>query len=354
MIKFPSIEQFRNVIRNSEFKARNSFDEKGEKVFNRAAPLPKLNFHGTVKLHGTNAAIVFMGEEFIYQSRERVLTLDEDNAGFVDHMHYFLAGESTKKSTSGGPTPAEFAVSCVMDSFCRGVEPTKENPLCIYGEWCGGNVNKGVGINGLPKMFVIFAVKFNDEWQDLDSLNIEENKLGIYNIEDFATWDVCIDMEDPKLMQNTLSELTIKVEEECPVAKHFGNTGVGEGIVWKCSTEGWNSSDFWFKVKGEKHQASRVTTLAPVDMEKHAKLTDFVNSVVTDARCEQGLQNLVNEQLKPFEMQSMGDFIRWVVGDIMKEEGDTIEANGFNRKQLGSPISEKARKWYVEALNTCS
>jgi hypothetical protein len=40
-----------------------------------------------------------------------------------------------------------------------------------------------------------------------------------------------IDFNMPQLVQNQLSEITIAVEEECPVAKAFGFSGIGEGIV---------------------------------------------------------------------------------------------------------------------------
>ena len=48
-------------------------------------------------------------------------------------------------------------------------------------------------------------------------------------------------------------EITEAVENECPVGKHFGVSGVGEGVVWTCVSEGWNDSGTWFKVKGEAH-----------------------------------------------------------------------------------------------------
>ena len=60
MIKFPSIEQFRNVIRHVKSKAQFvGKDENGDPVYDQSIPLPTLQFCGTVKLHGTNAGIVY-------------------------------------------------------------------------------------------------------------------------------------------------------------------------------------------------------------------------------------------------------------------------------------------------------
>lgn len=53
MHKFPKIDQFRQVIR--EVRSRTEFaglDENGEPIMERGKPLPKIQYRGTVKLHG--------------------------------------------------------------------------------------------------------------------------------------------------------------------------------------------------------------------------------------------------------------------------------------------------------------
>jgi hypothetical protein len=91
--------------------------------------------------------------------------------------------------------------------------------------------------------------------------------------------------------------------------------------------------------------------MAAVDVEAARAISEFVDSTVTENRLVQGLQNLTGEQLKPFEMTSLGDFIRWVFNDILKEEADVIAASGFDQKKLRGPIANKARQWYVKRLN---
>lgn len=345
MIKFPSIDQFRTCIRAVVNKAQwDGQDENGDSKFNRNADIPKLKFRGAVKLHGTNAAIVREVDKAItYQSRERELTITSDNAGFALYMS---------------------ARTCLIDSMIDGminwVNPAWDDvpqTVVVFGEWCGGNIQKGVAINGLPKMFVIFAVKFiyseeRSVWCDIaDFKHIVSKEDKIFNILQFGQFDVEIDFAKPHEIQNTLIDLTIKVEEECPAGKFFGNAGIGEGIVWTCREPEFFSSKFWFKTKGEKHSASKVKVLASVDVEAIAALDDFVDMAVTETRLEQGLQNLVNEQLKPFEMASMGDFIRWVFNDVVKEEMDTIVASQINPKKIGGLVANKARKWYIDQFN---
>jgi len=348
MIKFPSIEQLRTVVKNVQHQSRFAgVDDTGEPIFDSTRPIPTLRFVGTVKLHGTNAGIVLdrTGTDFIYQSRERVLTLEADNAGFMAHMQANQDSVDTLFAT-------------VMLQI-EDLDSVKF--ICIYGEWCGGNIQKGVGISGLPKMFVVFGIKVIYEtdddgsegvWIPVQNIQYEDKDAGIYNVHQFGSWTIDIDFNHPQLSQPKLIELTEMVEAECPAGKFFGNTGIGEGIVWHCEEPGFTSSRLWFKVKGEKHSVSKVKTLAPVDVEAYKKQQDFIDSVVTEARLEQGIQNLINEQQKPFEMASMGDFIRWVFNDIVKEETDTIEANGFDSKKLGGPIANKARPWFIQRLNS--
>lgn len=336
MIKFPSIEQYRNVIRNVQHQARFAgLDEAGEPIYDHNRTLPVLAFRGTVKLHGTNAGIVLLLDEGVqFQSRERVLTLEEDNAGFASHM-------------SGNYD----AVRVILEQVASHVEV--KDHVAVYGEWCGGNIQKGVAIAELPKMFVIFAVKIDGEWVNPEHWSHVRNEdARIFNIQDFPTYQVDIDFERPHLAQERMIEITTAVEECCPVGNAFGVQGIGEGVVWQPISPDFSESKFWFKVKGEKHSVSKVKTLAAVDVEAIKAVEEFVANVVTEARLEQGLDNLVREQLKPFEMSSLGDFIRWVVTDIVKEESDTIAASGFDQKKLNPQISNAARKWYITKYNT--
>lgn len=348
MIKFPSIEQLRTVVKNVQHQSRFAgVDDTGEPIFDNTRPIPTLRFVGTTKLHGTNAGIVLDRESpyFSYQSRERVLTLEADNAGFMAHME-------------ANQTAVDDLFIAVMNRL-EDLDAVKY--ICVYGEWCGGNIQKGVGISGLPKMFVVFGIKVINQtdgedtegrWIPVQDLEFRNEEAGIYNVHEFGSWTIDIDFNHPQLSQPRLIELTEMVEAECPAGKFFGNSGIGEGIVWHCEEPGFTSSRLWFKVKGEKHSVSKVKTLAPVDVEAYKKQQDFIDSVVTEARLEQGIQNLINEQQKPFEMGSMGDFIRWVFNDIVKEETDTIEANGFDSKKLGGPIANKARPWFIQRLNS--
>lgn len=335
--KYPSIEQFRNLIHNVNHKVDYvGLDANGEAIVDESRIKPTLSFIGSTKLHGTNAAVVidFKNDEIYYQSREHIITPTKDNAGFAMFMANIQQG----------------FINCVQYSLNHA--PNRK--YVIYGEWCGGSIQKGVALNQLPKMFVIFDICSIDieteerTWLHKGFLKeFSNHKENVYNIYEFPTWSIDIDFNKPQFSQNELIDLTIKVEEQCPVAHQLGAEGVGEGIVWKCITPGYEDSQFWMKVKGEKHQSSKVKTLAPVNVEKLEGINNFVESVVTPNRCIQALQNILL-QGKSLDKSCLGDYIRWIHNDIIKEEIDTIVANGFDQKVIGKPISDKARQCFFQ------
>ncbi|KAG4072859.1 hypothetical protein HA402_002602 [Bradysia odoriphaga] len=328
---YPSTEQFRHVI--------TSVKRYAEK---RSEGLPTLKFIGTVKLHGSNAAIGYHKDAGHWcQSRNNVVTPKKDFEGFA-------------KSLS--PVADQFLTEFILPQ-CPALRKHYESGrrIVLFGEWCGGKIQKNVAIFGLPKMFVIFNVQLCDdeiqtEEEELDNSNDDESEKpkvwlppqqwshikwhekSIYNIYDFPTYDIDINFECPQLVQNKLIEITESVEEQCPVGSHFNRNGLGEGVVW---TE-WEKSNgnLVFKVKGEKHSVTKVETLAAVDTVKCENLQSFVNYACTENRMEQGLEYMREQQL-PIEMKNFVVFMKWIVGDIVKEEKDTMDASNINSTEVG-------------------
>lgn len=323
---FPSIGQFKDTIKAVRSNAKY-----------HQIPVPKLTFVGTVKIHGTNAAIVSAPNgEIYYQSRERIITAVDDNAGFAAWAH------SQHKE-----------VSTLFSSLEHLRKPGEY--IQIYGEWCGGNIQKGVGVSKLPKMFVIFGLRVaseaNTEWLDVNcNINLVKNKVNnCYLISDFTQWNAVIDFSSPELMQNKLQEVTLSVEKDCPVARSLlGETNeelIGEGTVWTCVDD----PTLKFKVKGEKHSVSKVKTLAAVDTEKVESVNAFVDKTCTENRLNQGLDKLKEKGLE-LTSKSTGEFIKWIVSDILKEELDTMTDSGLSTKNVTSNIASKARQFYLSSI----
>lgn len=321
MKKYSSIEQFRNVIK----EVRTRFDYKGKDndgnaIYKHTENYPVLKFTGTVKLHGTNAGIVkYADNRLEFQSRERILSIEEDNANFMSEM-------------------LKIDVSFLFKNI-------EFNDYCaVYGEWCGGSIQKGVAINALPKMFVIFGIKADDKWIELPK-DLHANSKQIFNILQFPTFDVEIDFNEPELIQNRLIELTNEVEKSCPVGKFFGIDGIGEGIVFTAE----NDQNLKFKSKGEKHSVTKVRKLNAIDTELMSSIKEYVESVVTENRLEQGITFFVENNIE-IDSKNTGQFLSWIVRDVLKEEYDTLLDNNFDEKKVKNAIVSKARMWFLNKI----
>lgn len=325
MIKFPSIEQFRSTCKHVNDRAKYNNESS-----------PTLEFRGTVKLHGTNASIVIHADgTHQIQSKNQVVT--KGHYGFVDFIEERIMS-------------IKISLNAPVDAMM---------PITIFGEWCGEGIQKGVALSQLDKMFVVFAISYGegenvvrqdhtrmDEVINFDGLN----GLSIYNVDQFGVFPILIDFNNPKLSQNDMIVTTENVERECPAGKFFGKSGIGEGIVYKCVSYGYESSDFWFKVKGAKHSVSKVKTLVEVDVVKLKSITEFIERVLTENRLCQGVDYLIEMDMNVTQKET-GTFLSWIFADIMKEESDVMEASGLNKKDVSRDIGKKARAWYFKHID---
>jgi hypothetical protein len=333
-VKYPSIDQFRQVVRQvNSMTAYQGKDEEGNALYDNTIPMPTLTFKGTVKLHGTNAGVCYDPStgEIWAQKRTGLCTVEKDNAGWA----FFV--ESNKDAFG-------FLFS---DIQYRIVGENSLDVITLFGEWCGGNIQKGVAISELGKMFVMFGMKVGENWYDLPSF-IDDQDSSIWNIRMFDTYSIDIDFSNPAMSQNKLLEITLAVEEECPVGKTLGVSGTGEGVVWECSYKG---QVLRFKVKGEKHSATKVKKLAAVDTEKLNSINEFVEYAVTNNRLNQGIEQVFTLQGEEIDIKKMGVFLKWVMGDICKEEMDTLVDNNLEPKDIARSVSNKARAWFMEVYN---
>ena len=339
-IPFPSITQFKDVVKQVRQNAKY-----------HELPLPTITFSGAVKLHGTNSCIVRKVDgtvDDIYaQSRERVLSLESDNAGF----NAFVLQHKNKFNS-------------IIDMIVYDHMP-RSGFVQLYGEWCGGSIQKGVGLNHLPKQFILFAVRISDDAESQNWMSPDEMKsiMGYFPsdvircIHDFPTFDIDIDFNNPELSQNRLVELTNAVEKDCPVSRQllgmeFNKELVGEGIVYTAiysSVPGFDISGIRFKVKGRLHSSSKVKTLASVDEEKMNSVKEFVDAVCTLNRLEQGI-TVLKEQGMEIDVKNTGFYLRWLVSDCIKEESGMMVNSGLCTKDVTSSISATGRQFWINQL----
>jgi hypothetical protein len=343
MLKFPSIESFRHAVAN----VKRSCDY-------HQMPYPKVKYVGTVKLHGTNAGIEvdFANKTLIPQSRERVLSTEADKAGFaafVENNHDEL-----------------FEMFNNLFSFFT----TVMNPVVtVYGEWIGPGIQKNVGINQLSqKTFVMFFVAFHDQIESSDDGQIHctfyplSNWVGIDEIavphvthigKGIESPVIEIDFGQPDLVVEQLEKLTSEYEEHCPFAGTYGIDGIGEGLVWIPENSfgilpGGFEHRMWFKTKGEKHgnKSTNNTVKVAVTAEKVEDFNALISQIMPMWRLEQGMSKLRESGIDEPSKAQTGDFIKWVVSDVHKEEIDTVEASEFEWKVVASELSRRARQWF--------
>ena len=82
-----------------------------------------------------------------------------------------------------------------------------------------------------------------------------------------------------------------------------------------------------------------------MDTELVESMNEFVDNVLTESRLRQGIDKLKEMGLE-VSQKSTGEYLRWIIGDILKEEQDTIITNQFDPKKLNPLLSNKARVWF--------
>lgn len=310
---FPSIGQFREAVKY----ARKFMYKDGQEQLT-------IPYTGTVKLHGTNAGIIIEGDQIGFQSRSRILEINSDNVGFC------FWGEQNK----------DFFFS-LRDEYFKGFER-----VILFGEWVGQGIQKDVGISQIEKSFFMFAVNIDGRWSSLPNAIAANPDIKFFPLTR-PVYEITIPFHNPEKEAEQMEQWVAAVEAECPVAKQFGVFGIGEGIVFvPCDFDLRQKSQLWFKVKGEKHSVSKVNTGAKVPLPVVENLSEVLDSIVTENRLKQGIDFLKSDG-KEITQALTGDYIRWVVNDIMKEEKDFFLENNIQPKQINSHIANRAREFFT-------
>lgn len=327
---------FKNLVHRFQFAG---LDAEGKPIYDSTRPLPVMQFSQTVKIHGTNASVVFYRNgDYQIQSRSRIISVESDNHGFAMFVEQRLD-----------------AFKRIADRVLN--EYTDADFVVIYGEFAGENIQKGVAVQELPKQFYAFEIRIG-KLPDVNlglvdhvlrEIDLFDHDKQIFSIMEFDNKFIDIDLN--KTPQHYIEQLLKDVEyveNECPVAKRFGVSGIGEGIVLKCSV---GNETHRIKVKGEKHTTSKVKSLTSnISPEELKKRVVFVDAVITENRVKQAI-DFIREQNLPVDKSSTGAAMRWIVNDVHTEEKEEIVAAGFDAKRLNSALSAKARSIFFKLLD---
>ena len=320
-VKYQKIPSFENA----------KYDLNFEKEKNEVDNFPVLDFTGTVKLHGTHGDILrFSDGNLSIQSRNRVLHVNDDNHGFAAFM-----------------TQNKFVIDSLFDKIIQIHGTSPLNHIMISGEWCGSKIQKHVALMKLPKMFVVFGINIDDSHLDMRSFkDVFCETANIYNIYQFPTYNVTIDFNSSTDVEELLANFSNEVERECPVCKHFGVSGTGEGIVW-------SNEKLTFKTKGvlmthSKNPSSGISDISP----KNENTNEFLKTYVSESRLNQGIEYLRELNMK-ITKSSVSTFIRWIENDIITEEKHTLDSLQLTKEEfsrLKKDVNNLSVKWFLEYL----
>lgn len=354
MQKFVSIEQFRHVVATVNSHATYvGRDDHNVPVYDETRPRPTLTFTGTVKLHGTHAAIGFEWPSGAWyaQSREKVLSKDKDNAGFFAFL-------SDARHDMSRQALRQAACDVAWDMRINLVSAVS---VTFFGEFCGPQVNMKAAIGQIEPAFYCFgvSVRFYDDrdlWLPLNEVKAayrrrvlpDQSSPELRFITDFAQYSITIDFNHPEAALDELERLTREVEAQCPVAHALGQPGIGEGIVWSCTEVAYGP--LMFKTKGAKHKGTRTQRIVDIAPEVMSSLQAFVVAVVTENRLQQGYDR-IRDRKGRVGLDDIGEFLDWLGKDVMKEEIDTLRASGLARKQVMHAVNQAAKKWFMAQLS---
>lgn len=288
-------------------------------------------FANGILVHNSNASVRFTQDgEIIPQSRNRVLSVGDDNFGFAAFV------DKNK------------------DVF-KIIAP-KGGDFTFYGEWCGGSIQPKVALEQLEKHFVIFSMLHNDIMYSIPKvIGIVEidyeffNKAGIYFIHQIPTYKITVDFSRPEDVVDELTDLTIAVEKECPWAKFRGATGdnlIGEGIVW-APVDTTLPFEMWFKTKGLEHKKGAKAPKVEVAPEVLKDQRALAEKLLPEWRLEQGI-SVLRERGLDIEPKNIGEYLKWISQDILKEEQDVMTANGTDWKKINPIVLQRARQHILE------
>ena len=226
--------------------------------------------------------------------------------------------------------------------------------IMIVGEWAGKGIQAKVGVSSVKQKFLtIFNIRIGQMWQDIRKFRtISLPDYRIFNICDFPTYSITIDLSSLKDVERADEEMQTLVEQidkKCPLAAQLGVEGGGEGIVYTYHPVEPDSTLYHFKVKGTSHQIVKKPKVWNVSAEKVQSIAAFIEYAVTEARLDQGISYL-EEMNIPIEPESTRKYINWVAQDVLKEESHMLEQLGLKEKDIKSQLSKTIRNGWLIRL----
>lgn len=229
---------------------------------------------------------------------------------------------------------------------------THTNTIVIDCEWAGGNIQKGnAACSGIAKgayIFDYFRIVNNDtdetQYKSTEDLNSYADH-SIYLISYFGRCSVSLDFNNPKQCEKSLQHMAETIEDKSLIALYHNKPdNVGEGVYLYGEHEGIR---YHLKAKGLKHGGK------PKDKSNKPKLSDedkqkfqgIADKVTPEWRITQAIT-----ETEATQMKHIGQVIKWVNQDIVKEEMPVLHEAGVELKKINGFIAQIVKDYYIEYI----
>ena len=352
-IKMGDIPVFSEFVRNIKHQTFYlGKDENGDAIYDYSIPLPIIKAKGFEKIHGTQMGVSFNNiDGFWVQSKNNIITTEKDNAGCAFNAY-------AKK---------DIWLNIIIKLANEYNLDLNKNTITVFAEWCGGNIQKNSAASGLDKRAVIFRY-FKVTPFDLDDehpayrletiasgKNVSSPENNIFNIADYPHIDFIIDINNYEKSQNEIMAKIIENEEHSPFGKAFGkDNNILEGYVFSTVFKG---TVLLWKIKGDKHSKSKVKNKKTYTPEELAKFDDArrcAEEIFSHQRCNQALREVFGPNDEDINIKRIGDYLKWLRKDIIKECTNVISDYGLEPKDVMKYIQEKNKQYFFGVLDKSS
>lgn len=334
--------------------------------------LGKLFFVGP-KAHGSNASYFLNDSGITVATRNNhLVTLPYDNVedALQDYTH-----SNKLPFTTNGKVLKELYLR-IMDEFGSLHGGVKE--VQVVGEYCGGNIQKRVGLQTVPKMFMTFAVKiiFNSVEEFLIDRSTDKttDNVGIRHVyrwmsqvmlndyiadelhpaSKFFSRQLPVDNDTVDESFDLMNSMTLEIEEDCPIARKIRDenniphpeSSIGEGCVVNIEDDrAYLICDrLIFKIKGDKHAKIKRVKGGPIEYEGEEKrLFDLAHEYTPGWRLDQ-----FDTDTDPSQRSnaSFKEYKQDIIDDIFDEEDVTSIDDAIKLSFFKSIVAKICANFY--------
>lgn len=295
--------------------------------------ISKFAYRGKIKLHGTNAGILFENGEVYPQKRSDFITVWDDNCGFAKFV-------------------SELDIN------------VPDTNMIFYGEWAGPGVQKSDAVAMIDqKSFFVFSVyDLQNEVMIIEPSEIKEivdDAFGDHKQIFVIPWysdeveiDFSLQGSCQRFIDGVMNEVDNVIAKKDPyIESVFGVDGPGEGLVYygihAQRIDGTTVDQdlllgYIFKAKTEVHSVQKSKKRNHVAPEKPDGIDDFIDMFFTEQRFEQMLRQIGGKATK----EKTGQFMKAVMSDVYKESQQEVLLADFEWKDVPKYAAPKAKTWW--------